>query len=125
VSAFSAIRRGSRKGWLAAEPRAGERGGQAGCQTQFTALLHHVDEGVPEWLLRKVAHRIADPCILQLIGLWLRAGVLESGEKQETDGGTPQGAGISPLLANIFLYYILDLDLWATNGGVDAHAIAS
>lgn len=88
-------------------------------------MLHHVDEGVPEWLLRKVAHRIADPCILQLIGLWLRAGVLESGEKQETDGGTPQGAGISPLLANIFLYYILDLDLWATNGGVDAHAIAS
>lgn len=39
----------------------------------------------------------------------LRAGVLESGEKQETDRGTPQGAGISPLLANIFLHYILDL----------------
>ncbi|SPP98165.1 RNA-directed DNA polymerase [Bradyrhizobium vignae] len=61
-----------------------------------------------EWLLL-VAHRIADPRILQLIGLWLRAGVLESGEKQETDRGTPQGAGISPLLANIFLHYILDL----------------
>ncbi|MER8505049.1 reverse transcriptase domain-containing protein [Mesorhizobium sp. M1142] len=58
-----------------------------------------------------VAHRIADPRILRLIGLWLRAGVLESGEKQETDRGTPQGAGISPLLANIFLHYILDL--WA------------
>lgn len=64
-----------------------------------------------EWLLRMVAHRIADPRILRLIGLWLRAGVLESGEKQETDRGTPQGAGISPLLANIFLHYILDL--WA------------
>ncbi|WFU20620.1 group II intron maturase-specific domain-containing protein [Bradyrhizobium sp. CB3481] len=38
-----------------------------------------------------VAHRIADPRILRLIGLWLRAGVLESGEKQETDRGTPQG----------------------------------
>jgi group II intron reverse transcriptase/maturase len=62
-----------------------------------------------EWLLRMVAHRIADPRILRLIGLWLRAGVLESGEKQETDRGTPQGAGISPLLANIFLHYILDL----------------
>lgn len=37
--------------------------------------------------------------------------VLESGEKQETDRGTPQGVGISPLLANIFLHYILDL--WA------------
>nr|WP_271525928.1 hypothetical protein [Bradyrhizobium sp. CCBAU 53380] len=56
-----------------------------------------------------VAHRIADPRILGLIGLRLRAGVLESGEKQETDRGTPQGAGISPLLANIFLHYILDL----------------
>lgn len=62
-----------------------------------------------EWLLRMVAHRIADPRILRLIGLWLRAGILESGEKQETDRGTPQGAGISPLLANIFLHYILDL----------------
>jgi retron-type reverse transcriptase len=62
-----------------------------------------------EWLLRMVAHRIADPRILRLIELWLRAGVLESGEKQETDRGTPQGAGISPLLANIFLHYVLDL----------------
>ncbi len=56
-----------------------------------------------------VAHRIADPRILQLIRLWLRAGILESGETYETDKGTPQGAGISPLLANIFLHYILDL----------------
>lgn len=64
-----------------------------------------------EWLLRMVAHRIADPRILRLIELWLRAGVLESGEKQETDRGTRQGAGISPLLANIFLHYVLDL--WA------------
>ncbi|WP_346659349.1 reverse transcriptase domain-containing protein [Bradyrhizobium sp. 164] len=55
--------------------------------------------------------QIADPRILRLIGLWLRAGVLESGEKQETDRGAPQGAGISPLLANVFLHYVLDL--WA------------
>nr|WP_253075155.1 reverse transcriptase domain-containing protein [Bradyrhizobium sp. 164] len=48
---------------------------------------------------------------MRLIGLWLRAGVLESGEKQETDRGAPQGAGISPLLANVFLHYVLDL--WA------------
>ncbi|WP_456679910.1 reverse transcriptase domain-containing protein [Bradyrhizobium sp. USDA 3311] len=67
-----------------------------------------------EWLLRMLAQRIADPRILQLIGLWLRAGVLESGEKRETDRGTPQGAGISPLLADIFLHYILDL--WTING---------
>ena len=62
-----------------------------------------------EWLLRMVAHRISDPRILRLIKLWLRAGILESGEKRETDKGTPQGAGISPLLANIFLHYVLDL----------------
>nr|WP_283848036.1 hypothetical protein [Bradyrhizobium sp. NAS80.1] len=55
-----------------------------------------------------MAHRIADPRILRLIGLWLRAGILESGEKQDRDRGTPQGAGISPLLANIFLHYMLD-----------------
>lgn len=42
-----------------------------------------------EWLLRMVAHRIADPHIQRLTELWLRAGVLESGQKQETDGGTP------------------------------------
>ena len=62
-----------------------------------------------EWLMRMLAHRIADPRILRLVELWLRAGVLESGEWHETDRGTPQGAGISPLLANIFLHYILDL----------------
>jgi RNA-directed DNA polymerase len=62
-----------------------------------------------EWLLRMVAHRIADPRVLRLIRQWLRAGVLESGEWRESVEGTPQGSGISPLLANIFLHYILDL----------------
>jgi RNA-directed DNA polymerase len=62
-----------------------------------------------EWLLRMVAHRIADPRVLRLIRSWLEAGILESGEWYETDRGTPQGAGISPLLANIFLHYVLDL----------------
>jgi len=62
-----------------------------------------------EWMLRIVAHRIADPRILQLIKRWLRAGILESGEWKETMSGTPQGAGISPLLANIFLHYVFDL----------------
>ncbi|WP_456639351.1 reverse transcriptase domain-containing protein [Bradyrhizobium sp. USDA 10063] len=50
-----------------------------------------------EWLMRMVAHRIADPRILRLIRMWLEAGVLESGEWYETDKGTPQGAGITPL----------------------------
>lgn len=62
-----------------------------------------------EWLLRMIAHRIADPRVLRLIRMWLKAGVLESREWHETLEGTPQGAGISPLLANIFLHYVLDL----------------
>jgi RNA-directed DNA polymerase len=62
-----------------------------------------------EWLLRMLAHRIADPRILRLVRMWLEAGIFESGEKYETTKGTPQGAGISPLLANVFLHYVLDL----------------
>jgi group II intron reverse transcriptase/maturase len=62
-----------------------------------------------EWLMRMLAHRIADPRVLRLIRIWLEAGILESGEVHETDRGTPQGAGASPLLANAFLHYVLDL----------------
>lgn len=62
-----------------------------------------------EWLMRMVAHRIADPRILGLIRMWMEAGVLESNELHETERGTPQGSGISPLLANVFLHYVLDL----------------
>ena len=62
-----------------------------------------------EWLMRMVEHRIADPRILRLIRQWLEVGVLENGVYAETVEGTPQGAGISPLLANIFLHYALDL----------------
>lgn len=62
-----------------------------------------------EWLMRMVAHRIADPRVLNLIKMWLQAGVLESNELHESERGTPQGSGISPLLANVFLHYVLDL----------------
>ena len=62
-----------------------------------------------EWLLRILAHRIADPRVLTIIRGWLGAGVLESGTWYETVEGTPQGSGISPLLANVFLHYVLDL----------------
>jgi RNA-directed DNA polymerase len=62
-----------------------------------------------EWLLRIVAHRVADPRILRLVRGWLKAGVVEEKEWTETERGTPQGSGISPLLANVFLHYVLDL----------------
>jgi group II intron reverse transcriptase/maturase len=64
-----------------------------------------------EWLLKFVEHRIADPRILRLIRQWLKAGVSEGGEWSETTVGTPQGAVISPLLANVYLHYAFDL--WA------------
>jgi group II intron reverse transcriptase/maturase len=61
------------------------------------------------WMLQFVAHRIADRRILRLIQKWLKAGVLEEGEWSETEMGTPQGAVLSPLLANIYLHYAFDL----------------
>jgi RNA-directed DNA polymerase len=64
-----------------------------------------------EWLVKFIEHRIADRRIVRLIQKWLRAGVLEDGKRIQNDVGTPQGGGISPLLANIYLHYVLDL--WA------------
>jgi group II intron reverse transcriptase/maturase len=62
-----------------------------------------------EWLIRFVEHRVQDRRILRLIQRWLRAGVLEAGSRIETEIGSPQGAPISPLLANIYLHYAIDL----------------
>ena len=62
-----------------------------------------------EWMMWMLAHRIADPRVLRLVRQWLGAGVMEHGNYAHTDEGTPQGAGISPLLANLFLHYALDL----------------
>jgi group II intron reverse transcriptase/maturase len=61
-----------------------------------------------EWMLRFLECRIADKRVLRLISKWLKAGVLENGTVQSTDVGTPQGAVISPLLANVYLHYVLD-----------------
>jgi len=64
-----------------------------------------------DWLIRFVEHRIGDPRIVRLIRKWLKAGVQEDGIVNVSDRGTGQGAVISPLLANIYLHYALDL--WA------------
>ncbi len=63
------------------------------------------------WLERFLGHRIADKQVLRLIGKWLAAGVIEDGKWAESDKGSPQGASVSPLLANVYLHYVLDL--WA------------
>jgi len=63
------------------------------------------------WLVRFLEHRIADRRVLRLIQKWLRAGVIEDGSWTASDEGAPQGASVSPLLANVYLHYVLDL--WA------------
>lgn len=63
------------------------------------------------WLLRFVRHRVGDERIARLVGKWLKAGVLEDGQWSTSDQGTPQGAVVSPLLANPYLHYVFDL--WA------------
>jgi group II intron reverse transcriptase/maturase len=60
-------------------------------------------------LMQLVRRRVHDPRVLRLLKLWLRAGVMVDGHREESDLGTPQGGVISPLLANIYLH---PLDLW-------------
>ena len=69
------------------------------------------DKVSQSWLIRFIEHRIGDRRITRLIAKWLTAGVLEGGHLIVTEEGTPQGAVISPLLANIYLHYVYDL--WA------------
>ena len=69
------------------------------------------DEISQQWLIRFLEHRIGDRRIIRLIQKWLKAGILEDGVVSVSDRGTGQGSVISPLLANIYLHYALDL--WA------------
>jgi RNA-directed DNA polymerase len=65
-----------------------------------------------EWLLKFIKHRIADHAIINLIDQWLKAGVMEDGKLIKSSSGSPQGGVISPILANIYLHYVIDL--WVT-----------
>jgi len=62
-----------------------------------------------ETMLRCLKVRIADPNLLWLVNRILKAGIMESGQFAPTTQGTPQGGNLSPLLANIYLHYVLDL----------------
>lgn len=67
-----------------------------------------------DWMIRFLEHRIADKRLLRIIKRILKAGVIEEGKVYKSEKGTPQGGVISPLLANIYLHYVLDL--WFENG---------
>ncbi len=68
----------------------------------FDAMSH-------EWILRFLEHRIADRRLLRLIRKWLKVGVIHEGRRQASERGTPQGAVVSPILANLYLHYVFDL----------------
>lgn len=61
------------------------------------------------WMLEFLKHRINDPNLLRIIGRFLKGGYMEEGKKYKTDFGTPQGGVVSPILANVYLHYVLDL----------------
>ncbi len=62
-----------------------------------------------KWMMEGLGQRIADPSFLRLIARFLKAGVMDEGKYMDVEKGTPQGGVISPVLANIYLHYILDL----------------
>jgi hypothetical protein len=68
----------------------------------FDAMAH-------SWIIRFLEHRIADKRILRLVAKWLKVGVVEDGHRTRGTCGAPQGAVISPILANVYLHYVYDL----------------
>ena len=61
-----------------------------------------------EWLMKMLSHDIADRKFLEIIEKFLKAGIMENGKYLDSERGTPQGNGASPILANIYLHYVLD-----------------
>jgi group II intron reverse transcriptase/maturase len=75
-------------------------------ETDIRGYFNHVNH---EWLMRMLKLRISDPVIISMVGKWLRAGVMINGVVTRNEEGVPQGGPISPILANIYLHYALDL----------------
>lgn len=69
-------------------------------------FFNHIDH---EWIIKFVEVRVKDPNIIRLIKKFLKAGIIEDGKYKETDEGTAQGSGCSPILANIYMHYVLVL----------------
>lgn len=100
-----------------------------GCHDALRALsdevegqrIHHIvdadikgffDNVEHEWMMKFLEHRIADKRVLRYVKRFLKAGIMEDGAFEASDHGTPQGGVISPILANVYLHY--SLDLWFT-----------
>ena len=75
-------------------------------EADIKGFFDHVNQ---EWLMKFLEHRIGDQRVLRMVRRFLKAGVAEDGNVTVSDQGTPQGGVISPLLANIYLHYVLDL----------------
>lgn len=75
---------------------------EADIESYFDTVNH-------DWMMRFLEDRILDKTILRLVRKWLNAGIMENGVVTRNEEGTPQGGPISPLLANIYLHYVLDL----------------
>ena len=75
-------------------------------ETDIRAFFDQLDRS---WLVKFVEHRIGDRRVVRLISKWLGAGVMEEGERRDTLWGVPQGSSVSPILANVYLHFVLDL----------------
>ncbi|MEI6565013.1 MAG: group II intron reverse transcriptase/maturase [bacterium] len=78
-------------------------------EADIKGFFDHVQH---DWLLKFLGHRIGDSRIVRMVARFLKSGVMEEGRLAETDEGTPQGGVVSPILANVYLHYALDL--WTT-----------
>lgn len=76
-------------------------------EADIRGFFEHLDH---EWVRKMLRERIADESLIRLISKWMKVGVIaESGKEIHPEAGTPQGGIISPILANIYLHYVLDL----------------
>src|SRR5437870_4217191 len=76
-------------------------------EADIKSYFQHIQH---DWLLKMLALRVNDGALLGLIRKWLRAGILEEdGRIEHPESGTPQGGSVSPVLANVYLHYVLDL----------------
>lgn len=75
-------------------------------EADIKGFFDHVNH---DWLMKFLAYRIKDPVFLRIVKRFLKAGVMEDGLWRHEDSGTPQGGLVSPVLANIYLHYVLDV----------------